>query len=813
MRRAVVLSILAIFLAGSAAAGNFDAAGTVTEDVLPAEVPLALFTNASYPNGLSFGGTMGISFGDYDGDGYTDVVTGWSGNLWRNVGGTDWQFAASLSKAMRPAERRYCFSFGDYDNDGLPDIATSPRVPLWGDDRMHLLHNEGDANFVDVAGDPAIVDVQPYGNAETLCWADINGDGNLDLFVPTYPGGASGGRGNFFLLSMGPTGPQGAYRFVESRGVSGLSNPPGTLRPEGAQFVDADGDADIDLYANGTLYQNVSSATAAGFNALNATASGIGLATSLDEGAMFFDYDLDGDFDLVVAYPIEGVRIWENRGDGTFFAAEAGIVDSPMTGLNLGMSAEDWDNDGDVDFTTRGVFRRNRLVEDGARHFTVATTAIPSADLVSATPAWGDWDRDGDLDCALGNWGYDGRLYDNTTYSSATAPSAKHYLRVRAVRDSRTIARGLETEYGATVEVRATAGSDPYRRRKFAASSHGYLNQNEYTLHFGLPTAARVDVSVEFPGLSADGPWRVDKRVNPALSNIDPAALALRELTVTRCGDVVIDGIVHEAIPLATPRLTTTAGGLVLPGSSAPPEPVPSPQTDWYTGLAFDTLGATERLVVKEILLDGQLDAPAACATGDRNVVLWDVTDASHPALVAGGLFVGTTSSRNRRSAFPVDVVLDPGRSYRLVARVTEDRPTTIAAPVAAGGITVRGGISFKDASPCSGKKTVSASLEPTRTALAIRFGPLPADSQLDPVGASLRLSRTTSGKPLLSWQDVSAPGYRVLRCPASAGRCVPEALADATGNGYTDPDVTLLPGESFWYVVKAVNACAAGLP
>lgn len=648
MGRAVVSSVLAILLAGHAVAGTLDA---------PVEVPLSLFTSASYPDGVNFGGTMGISFGDYDGDGFTDVVTGWTGSLWRNVGGTDWQFAADLSNVMPLAERRYGFSFGDYDNDGLPDIATSPRVPAWGDDRMHLLHNVGaGANFVDVAADPAIVDVQPYGNGETLCWADVNGDGNLDLFVPAYPGW-EGGPGNFFLLNQGPAGPQGVYRFVESSEAAGLDNPPGTRRPEGAQFVDADGDGDVDLYANGVLYQNVSAEAVARFKVLDASASGIDLAGSLDEGAMFFDYDLDGDFDLVAAYSNEGVRIWENRGDGTFFEAEAGIVDEPMTGLNLGMSAEDWDNDGDIDFTTRGVFRRNRLVEDGTRHFTVATSAIPSPDLQSATPAWGDWDRDGDLDCALGNWGRDGWLYENTTYSSATLASAKRYVRVRAVRDSRTIARGLETEYGATVEVSAAAGSHTYRRRKFTASSHGYLNQNEYTLHFGLPDASRVDVSVDFPGLSADGPWRVDKSVNPALGGISPEALADRELTVTRCGDVIIGGVVHEAIPLATPRLTTSAGRLALPGPTALPEPVASPQADWFTGLAFDTLGASYRIVVKEILLDGQLDAPASCGGGEsRNISLWDVTDPAHPKLVAGGALERTTSTRNRRSAFPVDI-------------------------------------------------------------------------------------------------------------------------------------------------------------
>src|SRR5262245_20050641 len=194
------------------------------------DVPLALWTDASFPQGLPVGGTMGVSWGDYDGDGYIDLFACFSGLLWRNVGGQTWEFAANLSSVVPPTERRYGSSFGDYDNDGLPDIAMAPRVPFWGDDRFHLLHNLGPGpSFVDVAADPAIVDVQPYGNAETLVWSDVDGDANLDLFVPVY-GGL--GPGNFFLYNLGPTGPGAAYRFAERSAEVGVDIPAGNERPE-----------------------------------------------------------------------------------------------------------------------------------------------------------------------------------------------------------------------------------------------------------------------------------------------------------------------------------------------------------------------------------------------------------------------------------------------------------------------------------------------------------------------------------------------------------------------------------------------------
>jgi len=102
-------------------------------------------------------------------------------------------------------------------------------------------------------------------------------------------------------------------------------------------------------------------------------------------------------------------------------------------------------------------------------------------------PAWGDWDLDGDLDCAMGNWGSDGHLYESTLYGPSTPDSEKRHVRVRVVRNSSLASRGLETEYGAAAEIRIRNVQDGFRHRKFVASSHGYLNQNEYTLHFALP--------------------------------------------------------------------------------------------------------------------------------------------------------------------------------------------------------------------------------------------------------------------------------------------------------------------------------------
>lgn len=694
------------------------------------DVPLSLWTSPTWPSGVPVGGTNGLSFGDYDADGFIDMFAASSGNLWRNLGGVDWTLAANLSSLMQPSGLRYGSSFGDYNHDGLPDIATEPRN---GSDRLHLLKNLGGGpSFLNVAGDPAIVDLRPFGDAETICWADVDGDTDMDMFVPVYPPWI-GSPGNFFLQNLGPTGPGGQHRFHESSAASGLDNPPGSARPEGAQFCDVDFDGDLDLYSNGTLYQNRSTTGAPDFDNMTSAASGIGLSGSLDEGAVFFDYDMDGDFDLFVVYTNEGVRIWESYGDGNFFQPEGGLIDSPFTGLDLGMSAEDWDNDGDVDFTTRQVFRRNQWME-GQRHFTQASHAIPGGHITSATPSWGDWDHDGDLDCALGNWLSSGHFYHNTLYDAGTPAEDRRHLRIKVLRDSEAVPAGLEAEYGARVEIHPLGGPPGNRRVKFVASGHGYLNQNEYTLHFAMPADpvpgdpgddVNFDVTVDFPTLPSEGLLRVDKYVNPALGNVDLAELADREIRVFRSGKVLKGGVTYDPPAGFSPTVLATAGGLALPTPSAAlPAPSAAPGGNWNVGLAFNTHAATGPLRVKEILLDGRLAGPALCPPQPFNIALWDVTTPGSPVLVPASRMNAQSSSRNRRTSLRADVVLEPGREYRLVARVTELRATPVAAPLMTGPVELLGGLSFQNNTPCSGAMVEAAAVLPSQMFVAFRFSP-----------------------------------------------------------------------------------------
>ncbi|MFT5154776.1 MAG: hypothetical protein ACI841_004784, partial [Planctomycetota bacterium] len=559
-----VASALALFLASAPATAQVD-------------VPLSIWTNVHFPNGFDLGLSLSASFGDYNADGWTDLLSAKTGRLWRNEGGLTWTFVTNTSIYFNQGGGRYGAAWGDFDLDGLPDFADEPRTNAC----IHLMRNFGGGEFRDFGRSPQWFSDPACGaEAETNCWGDVDGDHDLDLFVPIYPAwGGITSIGNHFYTNAGPTGSP-PFHLTESTTLSGLDNPPpDSSRPEGAEMVDLDGDGDLDIFTGGTLFQNRSTLGVPRFEWMTESGSGILFHNVVDEGAAFGDYDMDGDMDLYIAYVVgpPGVRIWENRGDGTFRNAGNGVVQNPGIGLLLGLSIADWDGDGDLDFTTRNVFRRNMLMETGVRSFVVATHNIDPEHITDASPAWADWDKDGDLDACLG-FDSESWLYENTTYTDATPDHLRRFVRVKPIHEH--MGTRVESEYGAVAEV-FVYGEDRRRRRiRMCTSAGGYVNQNEYPLTFGLPADRTpedpdddlsFDLTVTFPSLPEQGKWRVDRSVNPILGDIALADLSSREIIVLRDGDVEMNGIVHPAVTTATPRMTTLGGEL--------------PEADTQTGL------------------------------------------------------------------------------------------------------------------------------------------------------------------------------------------------------------------------------------
>jgi hypothetical protein len=128
-------------------------------------------------------------------------------------------------------------------------------------------------------------------------------------------------------------------------------------------------------------------------------------------GTVADDFDNDGLIDIVESSrdPCEPLRLFRNRGDGTFEdRTQAAGLAGQLGGLNV--TQTDYNNDGWLDlFVMRGgwetAVRNSLLRNNGDGTFTDVTTAAGLGGLVhrTHTAVWADFDNDGYLDVFVGH--------------------------------------------------------------------------------------------------------------------------------------------------------------------------------------------------------------------------------------------------------------------------------------------------------------------------------------------------------------------------------------------------------------------------
>lgn len=284
------------------------------------------FTDAgtSHPTALANGvqrSGQGASFGDYDNDGYLDLVTGDWGNfvaksqsrLFRNRGAAqpggfeDVTVAAGINVYRDERSYRYAPRFVDLDRDGQMDLTFVADF-----ETSQLFWNNGDGTFTDGTLAAGVgTDLNGMGTT----FGDYDGDGDLDWFITniTEPPGIVTPFGGWNRL----------YRNEGNRTFSDVTQAAGVRDSRwswGTTFFDYDNDGDVDLAAtngyNGQgwiddrtfLWQNSGGVFSDVSDASNIS------DTQQGRGLIHLDYDEDGDLDVLVVNNAAAPVLYRNDG-------------------------------------------------------------------------------------------------------------------------------------------------------------------------------------------------------------------------------------------------------------------------------------------------------------------------------------------------------------------------------------------------------------------------------------------------------------------------------------------------------------------
>ena len=468
----------------------------------------------------------GCAFFDADGDGWLDILL---------VNGRDWTPRGHKShSALYRNNHNGTFTdisagsgvdvemygmgvaIADYDNDGRDDVYITA---LDGD---HLFHNEGRGKFRDVTKASGI---QNANFGASAAWLDYDRDGRADLFVANYvQWNAKGdlwcsmdGSAKSYCTPESYKGNSsrlfhnlGNGRFEDVTQKAGLGDR--TSKSLGITVFDYNNDGWPDLFvANDTqpnkLYRNNKNGT---FSEEAVTA---GVAFSEDgvaRGAMGVDaadYDRSGRMHLLVGnFSNQMLGLYHNEGNGLFIdeAPRSAVGRASLLSLAFGFFFFDYDLDGYADILAANghideeigrvqpkiQYREAPLLfhNAGKGRFEDVSKMV-GADfqrpIVARGAAYGDFDRDGDLDVLISTNSGPAYLFRND------GGNRNHWIALKLV--------GTQSNRSALGAV-ATIESASGRQVQTVHSGSSYCSQSDLALTFGLGRDEVVkEIAIQWP--------------------------------------------------------------------------------------------------------------------------------------------------------------------------------------------------------------------------------------------------------------------------------------------------------------------------